>query len=356
MLTVLSAIVVLGVLIFIHETGHFVAAKLFRIRVERFSMGYPPRLFGKKIGYTDYCISAIPFGGYVKIAGMVDESMDKEALKKEPQPWEYRSKPWFPRMLVIFAGPFMNIFFAFLVYMGATYWYGVPEIEGPIIDTLIEGQPAETAGMLPGDVIVDVDGTAISSWDTLQAIVHASPEKPLSITWQRGDSLITREIVPALEQVVDRGDIKHVGLIGISPTIQYRRATFAEGVTYGGVTTFNITRLILTSLGKLITGRESVKSLAGPVLIAKMAGDSIRSGLSSFIGFMAFLSLNLGILNLLPIPVLDGGHLGYLVIEGITRRTIPVKIKLVIQQIGMVLILGLMIFVVYNDIIRLFQK
>ncbi len=354
--TILSAVLVLGVLIFIHENGHFLAAKLFRIRVERYSIGYPPRLFGKKIGETDYCVSAIPFGGYVKIAGMVDESMDKKALAKPPMPWEYRSRPWIQRFLVIFAGPLLNVLFAFLVYMAATLWYGIAETDTPVIETVLEGQPAQGAGIRPGDLITAVGDESIETWDELVSIIHASPEKPLEISWKRGDSLFTKVVIPVREKVVVRGDIREVGLVGMGAKSVTRKATVPEGIANGAVTVYNMTKLVLNSLWRLITGKESVRSLAGPIFIAKMAGESARSGLSALLGFMAFLSLNLGILNLLPIPALDGGHLGYLAVEGIIRKPLPIKLKLVIQQVGMVLLLGLMVYVIYSDILRLFQK
>lgn len=357
MITILAAIFVLGVLVFIHETGHFLAAKLFRIRVDRFSIGYPPRLIGKKIGDTDYCISAIPFGGYVKIAGMVDESLDKKILEEEPKPWEFRSKPWIQKVAVVIAGSFMNILFAFAVFVGATMIYGMAEqVPGTHVGSLMEGRPAEEAGMLPGDRIISVDGKEVASWEDMTEIIHGAPGRPLTVSWMRNDTVFSAELTPVLEKIVDGGDVREVGLIGIAPKFEVRPVGLGRAILGGGVTAYGITRLVIVSLIRLIRGRESVRSLAGPLGISRMAGESARSGWGTLIGFMALLSLNLGILNLLPIPVLDGGHLMFLSVEGIIRRPIPLKLKLIIQQVGMFLIFGLMLFAIYNDVIRMINK
>jgi len=356
MITVLAAIFVLGVMVFIHETGHFLTAKLFRIRVDRFSLGLPPRLFGKRIGETDYCISAIPFGGYVKIAGMVDESLDKKELKEEPKPWEYRSRPWIQRVLVVLAGPLMNIGFAFVIFVTATLWYGVGEISGTWVGSVVEEHPAEQAGILLEDRIIAVEGKEVTSWEELAEIIHGAPGQILKIEWMRGDSLFVAEMTTVIEKIEVEGEIQEIGLIGIGPRVEMRRVGFWKALVNGGEVVYGITKLVLVSILKLITGRESLRSLAGPVFIAKMAGESARSGLGTLFLFMAFLSLNLGILNLLPIPVLDGGHILFLGIEGIIRRSIPQKLKLIVQQVFLFLLLGFMMFIIYNDILRVIHK
>jgi len=356
MITLLATVFVLGVLVFIHELGHFLTAKAFKIRVERFSMGYPPRLFGKKIGETDYCISAIPFGGYVKIAGMVDESMDKKQLEEEPKPWEFRSRPWIQKILVIVSGPLMNIVLAFLIYTGGILFQGVDEVKYPVVAEVVQGKPAHAAGIHPGDRIVSVNGEKIDTWKRLTEIVYASPGKSVRLEWSRHDTLFLKDLVPVKEKILFKGDIKEVGLIGIAPKVETRRATFFEAVNGSTMNMYYFTRLVFVSLGKLVTGQESVRSLAGPVFIAKMAGDSARSGASVLFGFMALISLNLGILNLFPFPVLDGGHVLVIGIESLIRREISIKTKMVIQQVGMVILIGLMLFATYNDILRIFHK
>jgi len=359
MITILATIFVLGVLIFIHELGHFSAAKLFRIRVDRFSMGFPPRLIGKKVGETDYCISAIPFGGYVKIAGMVDESLDQSQLSQEPQPWEFRSKSFFKKYGVVIAGPLMNIGLAFFIFIGSAFFYGIVDESdiwsGQVL--VLEDKPAAKAGILSGDYIVSINGEEIETWERLTEIIHHAPGDLLEVVWQRGDSLFSTNLVPELEEIQDQeGAVRKVGMIGIGIQPNFKNANIIEAFREGCNTVYYLTRLILVSIWRLITGKESIRSLAGPVMIGKMAGDYARSGFGTLIGFMAILSLNLGILNLLPFPVLDGGHVFILIVEAIIRRPISIRVKLIIQQIGMVLLLGLMFFVIYNDIIRIVKK
>jgi len=356
MITILATIFVLGFLVFIHETGHFLAAKIFRIRVDRFSMGFPPRMIGKKIGDTDYCISWIPFGGYVKIAGMVDESMDKKELSKEPQPWEYRSRPWIQRFIVILAGPLMNLLFTLVVFTIAAVMsreVQVPLSAAVVGDVSIE-MPAHTAGIRPGDRIIKIDDREIESWDDMTGIIHNSAGDTLTIEWMRNDSLFHDDVVPMPNKYLVGWKFKKRGLIGIAPDYTIKKVGAGRAIIYGSENMYFMVRLILVSLSELITGQESVRNLGGPVVIAKMAGESARSGIAELIGFMAFLSLNLAILNLLPIPVLDGGHIMFLVVEGIARRPIPMKAKMIIQQVFMALLLAFMVFVIFNDILRVF--
>jgi len=355
-ITLLAIVFVLGVMIFVHELGHFFGAKIFGIRVERFSMGFPPRMVGKKVGDTDYCISWIPFGGYVKIAGMVDESLDKKTLASKPKPWEFRSRPWIQRVLVIFAGPFMNIFLAFSVFFAVNWMYGVPDESGIWVQSVAEGKPAEQVGLKEGDKIISLDGEAITSFEGFSLRVRGAAGQPLAMGWARGDSSLSGIVTPVTESIEENGETIEVGQIGIGIQTKIRKIGPFEAIVNGGDMVVRLTKLILVSIYRLITGQESIRSVAGPVGIAKLAGDYARAGFGSLIVFMALLSLNLGILNLLPIPVLDGGHLVFLGVEGIMRREIPVKVKLIIQQVGMVLIFALMLFVVYNDIIRIINK
>ena len=352
-ITILSTVIVLGILVFVHEMGHFLAAKLSGIRVEKFSMGYPPRLFGKKIGDTDYCISAIPFGGYVKISGMVDESMDQKQLQEEAKPYEFRSKPWINRFLVIFSGPLMNILLAYFIFVAAVWYYGIgfPKND-PIVGELAADNPAKEAGILPGDRITQINDQSITVWDDLTKVIHNAPDTDLSVSLMRGDSAFQVNVHTISYTYTENGADKTIGLIGIAPTYVMQKVSFFKGFTYGWDRFKYLTELIVGSVGKLVAGKESIKSLAGPVTIAKIAGETAKSGIGDLVAFLALLSLNLGILNLLPIPVLDGGHLLILGMEGIVRREMPIKAKLIIQQVGMVLLLVLMLFVIYNDITR----
>ena len=345
--TLLPFVFVLGLLIFVHELGHFLAAKLAGIRVERFSLGFPPRLFGIKWGDTDYCISALPIGGYVKMAGMIDESLDKDGIKGDPD--EFMSKPILSRLGVLAAGPGMNYILAIVIFAGATFFVGVPEPIGPVISNVFPGEPAEQIGMQPGDRILSLNNSPIESWDDVVKVIHANPEKEVAITFEHQGKLVSTTVVPKLDK------INGVGLIGIAPETEIRAAGFFESIGQGFATTWRLTKLVVRSLWMIISGEIDVrKGLAGPIGIAKMAGDSAKSGFGALLLFTAFLSLNLGFLNILPIPVLDGGHIVFLGIEAIKRKPVSLKTRLVVQQIGMVLLLGLMVFFVFNDIARFF--
>ncbi|HDP98308.1 MAG TPA: RIP metalloprotease RseP [bacterium] len=422
---VLRLIIVLGVLVFVHELGHFLLAKLVGIRVERFSLGFPPRMVGKKIGDTDYCISWIPLGGYVKMSGMIDESMDAESIKGEP--WEFMSKAAYQRFLVIFAGPLMNIMLAVLLFASIAYFVGMKEPTGlvidridsqkiqqqtslqygdqiltlnersittfedfqrslgkdghislkvrrdtaivvanfpaklldslrltlpPLVGNLVDASPAQAVGLREGDRIFMIDETPVRSWDELTKIIHASPEQPLNIHWQRNGDFYSAEITPKKQTVQEQ----EIGLIGISYPVQERRLGLLKSVGYGFDYSVTIVRLTYHYLKLVIRGDQSFReAFGGPIMIAKMAKDSAREGESNFIVFIAFISLNLGLINLLPIPVLDGGHLLFLLVETIIRRPIPNKTKLVIQQVGMVILIAFMLFVIVNDIGRLRQ-
>lgn len=417
-------IIGLGILVFIHELGHFILAKLVGIRVERFSLGFPPRMFGKKIGDTDYCVSWIPLGGYVKMSGMIDESLDKDSIKGEP--WEFMSKPIYQRFLVILAGPVMNILLAVFIFGMIAYFIGLKEPLGvtigqlksqhiasvtqlqhgdqmlemnhqpiktlndfeqqtqlladsiqlvvdrdgqqvstvfpssyidsleislpPVIGSFQDDLPAKKSGLQVGDRIVAINGTPIRTWSELTGIIHESPGQVLKIHWKRNGMLDSTQIVAATKELQG----KEIGLIGISYAMLDKELNLAQAMGHGFAYSWYITKLIGRSIKMIVSGEQKIKeAFAGPIMIAKLAKDSAREGESNFIAFIAFLSLNLGLLNLLPIPVLDGGHLIFLAIEAIIRRPISTKVKLVVQQIGMVLIIALMLFIIYNDIRRL---
>ncbi|MFQ5752152.1 MAG: RIP metalloprotease RseP [bacterium] len=344
--TLLSFVFVLGLLIFVHELGHFITAKMVGIRVERFSLGFPPRMVGKKIGDTDYCISWLPLGGYVKMAGMVDESLDATITG---EPWEYQSKPVWQRVIVISAGSIMNILTAILIYASIVYFTGIGEVVGTTeVGELLPGKPAEAIGLRSGDVITAINHEPVHTWQELTSIIHSKPNVEIELEWVREGETFTRKVIPELQPE------ENIGLIGIGPKIEYKEAGAFEALRNGAIHSYTIIKLVVYSLKLIIVGKESLKdAIGGPIIIAKMAGETAKMGMPSLMAFTAFISLNLGFFNMLPFPVLDGGHLVFLIIEGIRRKPLSVKTKVVVQKIGMAFLLALMVFVIFNDIRRI---
>lgn len=343
---------VLGVLVFFHELGHFLAAKISGIRVERFSIGYPPRLFGFKWGDTDYCISAVPLGGYCKMAGMVDESLDTEGIKGES--WEFLSKPIPVRMFTLIAGPMANFILAIVLFAGLVYFTGVPVDfdDSSKIGNVTPATPAAEAGLLAGDIITEIDDVSVSTWDELTGIIRENPEKDVVLKIDRDGSVFSVNAVLAKQDNPTDSIDAEVGMLGIERAVIREDLGMFASLDYGMKQTWYLTTLVAKTAKSVIFGDESVKSLGGPLMIAKFTDESRKSGVVSLVGFMAFLSLNLGFMNLLPIPVLDGGHLMILSAELIARRQLPIKIKLVIQQVGMAMILALIVVILYNDVMR----
>ncbi len=345
-------ILVLSILVFFHEFGHFLAAKISGIRVVRFSVGFPPRLFGKQIGDTDYCISATPLGGYCKMAGMIDETLDSDGIKGEP--WEFNSKPIPIKMFVLIAGPLMNIILAIVMFAGIGFFSGIPiELDdSSTIGNVTSGTAAERAGLLAGDKIIGVDDVTLSTWAELTGIISVRPDETVLLEIDRNGELLT------FSATIDKRDnpsddkVEEVGMLGIERAIITERLGLMPSIKYGWDQTWFLTTMITKTLKMVLFGEESMKSLGGPIMIAKFTDESRKSGMETLIRFMAFLSLNLGFMNLLPIPVLDGGHLMILSAEAVARRQLPLKLKLIIQQLGMAFILVLIVVIFYNDIMR----
>ena len=429
MTTVISFLLVLGVLIFIHELGHFAVAKWANVGVERFSLGFGPRLIKVKRKETEYCISLIPFGGYVK---MVGENPDEE-VKEEDEKRSFSGKPLNLRALIVAAGSVMNLVLALflfpLIFMlgievpayidkpavigyvakgeagdkaglkkGDTIeginskkvatWedffreltlnpdkslsisisrdstvstvtfpseilntgMGVYPLIPPVIGDVSKGFPAEKAGLKSGDVIKTVDGMPISHWVELQEIIKQSAGKKVFLI-ERGEKSFQVEIVP-----VYNGELKAyiIGVMQGEDTV-VKRHGFFESVRLGLSRALDMVVLLFMVIKGLIFGAYSVKTLGGPIMIAQVAGRAAESGIVELFSIIAFLSLQLGIINLLPIPVLDGGHLFFFLIEKIRGKPLSEKIVNISQQIGMTLLIALMVFVTWNDILRLFE-
>jgi regulator of sigma E protease len=443
--------ITIGILVFIHEFGHFAAAKLSGMRADVFAIGFGKRLFGwnRKSGFsfgelpkdfdgeghTDYRLSLLPLGGYVKIAGMVDETMDTSFADKEPQPYEFRAKPLWAKVFVITAGVFMNLMLAWIIFWGANFFQGKPITPTTTLAYVEDGSPASLAGFVTGDKIISVNGKKVYNWEDLRAeifihtlgeninvnVLRAGVEQNLLVQRKlipddetQGMFLIPEGIKPAIGEVVKDSPAEKSGIkagdillaindeslyssqqatniissnkekelkitverdkekkdLFVTPgedakigvliatvfTGETKMRTYGafESVYYGWKDIEKMTALTFSMIGKVFTGDvEFKKAFGGPIKIAQIAAKSADSGISSFLYFLALLSLSLAILNIMPFPVLDGGHLVMILIESAIKREIPIKIKMAIQNTGLVLLLLLMAFIIYNDILSL---
>jgi regulator of sigma E protease len=428
---IISFAFVLGVLVLIHEFGHFIAAKRAGVRVEVFSVGFGPRIWGFKKGDTDYRLSLFPLGGYVKLPG---ENPDEAT----GAPWELTSKSPFQRLIVFAAGSVMNIlaaivFLSLVFFIGTqvlkhldeppiigwvdrdspaqksgfqvgdrilringktiTTWedaYGVfltsadissrVEIEregkpvtltatpeaikklgagyiglqppmDPVVGGIRKGLPADKEGLKEGDKIIAIDGVSVNHWLGMAEIIQNNPDKELEITILRDGVELKKKMIPQKNQ-----DGK--GILGIEakPQTVFKKYGVLESIHKGLERTWEMTIMMFDLLGRLVKRQASTSSIGGPLMIADMAGKAAKSGISELLGLMGALSLNLGIINLLPIPVLDGGHIAFLIVEMILGRPLSVKKRELAQKIGLAILIPLMILVFHNDIMRLLGR
>lgn len=442
------------ILVFVHELGHFLFAKLFKMRVDKFSVGFPPKVIGAKVGETEYVLGLTPLGGYVKIVGMVDESMDTDSLDQEPQPWEFRAKPVWQRILVITGGVLFNIILAAIIFIGLKATYG--EAYDPAVGAVIVQQQSVAAdmGIRTGDLIAAVNGKPVDVLEGLSGMEELLLADPLIIDVQRegeiirlegprdimtrlnqsegsfgidfdaaivgfvgqgtpasevglqpgdrilaiGDSTITffQQITPALQATsgdqytlrIMRPDsisaapsasavplpdsLQAVGgttydiqvsrdadpdgpiVLGINQFVRLKDYTLAEAVGSGVADTWLNTRMVASSLKRIFVGQDSFReNIGGPVMIARVTREAADMGAPYFWQIVAMLSITLAIINILPIPALDGGHLVFLIYEGIVRKEPSLKIRMALQQVGMVILLVFMAFVIFNDILKL---
>ncbi len=351
MLTAISFIFVLGVLIFIHELGHFVVAKKVGIKVHKFSLGFPPNIFSKKVGDTTYCIGLIPLGGYVKMAG---EDPNDESSGADD---EFASKTVGQRTAVIIAGPFMNYLLAIFLMIGVLYFGGRPifDKERIIVGTVQTDAPADKAGLKEDDVIIAFNGQAVSNFDSLRVKINSKVKEEIEISWVSKGTDTTIALITTAEHFQPRvdGGIDTVGRIGFSPKpIGYEHPSLFSAAIEGFVITHVIVRDTFKFIKQLVTGQASGKMIGGPLFIAQQSGKEASKGAANLFFFMALLSVNLAVLNVMPIPILDGGHLVFLAIEKLKGSPLSVKVRGIAQQVGMVLLFTMIIFVTYNDIVR----
>ncbi len=448
-------IIVIGILVFIHELGHFLAARLSGMRTDTFAFGMGPRLFGyNRIdgfsfgklpedwngnGHCDYRVSAFPIGGYVKIAGMVDESMDTDWVETEPQEWEFRSKNVWQKLFVLSAGVIMNILLAFAIYSGISLIEGktilqtttvgfvqdsslaqmigiqagdkiieinnssvkswdqvlekialedlgdtrsivinrnneriklnadgkqllkamtgsmtlglVPENTLIVIGNVLPNSNAEKAGLLNKDTIISVNDEEINAFTELTGILKQHKNDEVKLSWKRNGQLFTKNV-----------KVDETGKIGFAPIIANKSKIINESyglfgsLAEGAKRTVNFGTMFINSIKQIFKGNISAKeSLGGPIMIAKGARDYAQLGAEAFLNFIAMLSITLAIINILPLPALDGGHIVFIIIEAIIGKELPLKFKIAVQNIGIFLLLALMAYVFYNDIMRLFN-
>jgi len=440
-MTFLSAIILLGVIIFIHELGHFLFAKFSGVRVLKFSLGFGPKIIGKKIGDTEYLLSSVPLGGYVKMLG---EQTDDE-LSEEDKPFAYNYQPVWKRAIIVASGPLFNLAFAILLFIvifisgvpapypdvgkiqenspaakaglrtgdrivainghviqswdeidellqkssgkpllfkvqrgeevtersitpesktgkdlfgeDRKYWdIGASSLLYPVVGEVVKGGRAEEAGLHEGDRIVKIDGTPIETWHDMTAIIHSNPGTPLHFTIERDERIIKKSITPEKKTLsIPGSEEQEVGIIGIKHIGNdfIKKYGFPDAVLLGLKKTWDISVLTFVVIIKLIQRVLPVEVIGGPIFILQMAGEQASRGLLDFFFFMAVININLGILNLLPIPILDGGHLLFLVIEAIRKKPLSEKVIAISQRVGIAVILTIMAFAFYNDIVRL---
>ena len=348
---ILWAVLVLGVLIFVHELGHFLVAKRAGVSVLKFSLGFGPKIAGFTRGGTEYVLSAIPLGGYVKMLG---EDPKEEVADLERS---FSAKPIGWRSLIILAGPGSNFLLAIAIFW-VVFMVGVPTLATKVGEVM-EGFPAREAGLLRGDRIVAIEGQPIEKWEELAKQIHQSPGRPVRLTVEREGQRFDVAVAPkATKQKNLFGEEQEIGLLGIAPAEEFLTERTNPITAFGRAVykTYDLSVLILITFGKLLQGVVPAKTIGGPLLVAQMAGEQARLGVLNLLFFTALLSINLAILNLLPIPILDGGHLFFALIEAARGKPVSLKKREMAQQVGLVLLVALMIFAFYNDIFRLLGK
>jgi len=349
-ISLVSLIILLGVLIFVHEFGHFIMARRFGVGILKFSLGFGPPLFSKRIGETEYLISLIPLGGYVKLLG---ESPEEELTPEEAERSFLKQTAW-KKIGIVAAGPIFNFLLAILIFT-VVFIHGLPVLKAKV-GSVQPDSAAYKAGLLSGDEILSIDNSLIKQWQDIAERISKSKGYTVLIKIKRRSQIFEVEVKPEPHTGKNIfGETITTYKIGITPANEYfveRLNPFSSLVT-AIERTWQISQLTILSVIKIIKGTLSPRTLGGPIMIAQMAGTQLREGITPFILFMAVLSINLGVLNLLPIPVLDGGHLLFYFIELVFRREINIKWREKAQQVGFVLLILLMLFVLWMDVEKL---
>lgn len=346
MLTLLYFIIILGVIVFIHELGHFIFAKKAGIYCYEFSIGMGPKIFGKKFkSETEYCIRAIPLGGFVSMAGE-----EVEIDKSIPEDKRMQNKTWLQRFLTIFAGPLFNFILAFILLFVVGLLYGAPSTK-TIIGAIENGSAAEKAGLEVGDRILSINDKKVNNWDQIiMKLQLINNNKMVTFKVQKENDVIQKiEVKP--DKTTIKGQTSYHFGVGSDPKKSYG---FVPALKYSSSKLVSLTESMVTVIGGLVTGKVSIGNISGPVGIYSVIGDSAKAGFGSILYLVAFLSINVGFINLIPLPAFDGGRILFLIIEKIKGSPVNAKVENMFHYIGFFLLIGLMILVTFNDILRLF--
>ncbi|MFI5346820.1 MAG: RIP metalloprotease RseP [Elusimicrobiota bacterium] len=338
--TVLANAVALGLVIFLHESGHFIACRRLGVRVEKFAFGFGPELLGftGSTG-TRFSVNAIPFGGFVKPAG------EEPTADSAPLPDEYFGQSWNRRLIIVYAGPAMNYVLAFALFTGLYWVKGLPEAsKESVIGNMVMGYPADKAGLQIGDKVTAFDGRALTGWEDLASSIHRSPDHEIDLTVQRGDKTLDVKVTPK------KDDDK--GVIGIMPKAEYKPVGLFGAMGESAHLCWIQSKQTVTTIAGKLWKRER-PDLAGPVGIFQMVSRAARAGWEEFIFLIGFISVAIGFFNLLPLPLLDGGHGAFYFWEGIAGKRLSSEVMEKANTVGLAFLMSLLLFATYNDVLRI---
>lgn len=364
MTSYLAAIIILGVLVFVHELGHFLVAKLCKVGVIEFALGFGPKILSFTFGETAYSIRAIPLGGFVQMVGesnTVDEEILSERRKFPESTW-FVNKGILARSAIVFAGPLFNILFALFVSFFSFVQYGAFDfLDEPVVGTVVPDSPADKAGVKPKDRVISVNGTEVTSWGTMAQIIMDGKGTPVSLLVKRSEAEqpIHISVVPEKEkseELVIRGENINDGKfrVGIVASNERKEVTLGQAAVGSVMHVWGISVMTVRGISGLVRGLISTDHISGPIFIVGEAAKTATKGFEKVLDFLVFMSISLALLNLLPIPVLDGGHLLMFLIEAIIRRPVPLKAQGIVTQIGFAFLMFLTFFAITNDLRKLF--
>ena len=346
-MTIIWFVLILGLIILVHEFGHFIFAKWAGVYVYEFSIGMGPKIWSKKgkNGETEYCIRAIPLGGFVSLAG--EEVNDDKTVAKDRKLY---NKNFIQRFFIMFAGAMNNFILCFVLLLVSAFIYGSVS-QTPVINSVNEEYPAYEAGVKVGDTILSIDGDKVSSWSEVQLLIQTAKGEEIELALLGEDG--NERVVKLTPEKVDNEDGTTSYVVGVGMGGKVEKG-FVTSIKYAVETTGSLFKLMIVTVKELFTGGVAVKELSGPVGIYTVVGQQAKEGIQSILYLIAFLSINVGVINLIPFPAFDGGRILFLIIEKIFKKPIPVKVENMVNSIGFLLLIALMLYVTFNDILRLF--